>query len=246
MKKLILAIAALALSAGAFAQDREIDLRNWEDFNKIDLTKGRSHVETDLSFAFPMNFAWTTMTNVTYKDSWAHADPSNFLDFNTGRSFVYGLQLIDLNVHYGALYLSAGLRWTFMDFTFRDNKTSIKQVGNTFVPYLIPVENASYDYRKSKLHASYFGLPVRLGVNFGKATFYAGASVEVLTNGFAKYKHPKSKTQMKTLFNPVRATIEGGFSYGFLGVYVQYGLTPLFAQNLSDARTLTFGILLGL
>jgi hypothetical protein len=51
---------------------------------------------------------------------------------------------------------------------------------------------------------------------------------------------------MKELFNPIRASIEGGFSYGNLGVFVQYGLTPLFPANLSDARTLTFGLLLGL
>ena len=64
MKKLILAIAALALSCAAFAQDREIDLEDWENFNKIELSNGRSHVETNLSFAFPMYFGWTTLTNI--------------------------------------------------------------------------------------------------------------------------------------------------------------------------------------
>ncbi len=247
MKKLILlSFAALALSAAAFAQDREIDLRNWEDFNKIDLSKGRTRVDTGLSFAFPMNFAWTTLTNINYKGDWAGSDLAGFLNFDTGRNFVYGLQLIDVNIHYGALYLSAGLRWTFMDFTFKDNQTSIKQVGNSFVPYRIPTEISNYDYRKSKIHSTYFGLPVRLGVNFGKATFYAGGSIEYLVNGYAKYKRPVSRAQMKALFNPIRATVEGGFSYGILGVFVQYGLTSLFAQDLSDARTLTFGILLGL
>lgn len=247
MKKIILTISVLAMAAvSALAQDREIDLQRLDDFNKIELSRGRTHVETDLSFAFPMYFGWTTLTNINYKGTWAAGDYSSFLNFNTGRSFIYGLQLLDLNVHYGAMYLSAGLRWTFMDFTFKDNQTSIKPSGNSYVPYLIPIENPSYDYRKSKLHATYFGLPVRLGVNFGRATFYAGASIEYLVNGFAKYKHPKNKMQMKPLFNQIRATLEGGFSYGNLGVFVQYGMTPLFAQDLSDARTLTFGILLGL
>ena len=71
MKKLILAIAALALCATAFAQDREIDLEDWDNFNKIELSRGRSHVETNLTFAFPMQFGWTTLTNINYKGDWA-------------------------------------------------------------------------------------------------------------------------------------------------------------------------------
>lgn len=246
MKKIILTFAALAISCAAFAQDREIDLESWDDFNKIELSKGKTRVDTDLSFVFPMYFSWNTLTNINYKGAWAGGDYVGFLNFDTRRNFTYELQMIDMNIHYGALYLSAGLRWTFMDFTFKDNKTSIKRVSNSFVPYAIDLEDLNYDYRKSKLHATYIGLPVRLGVSFGKATIYAGGSIEYLVNGFAKYKRPKHKTQMKELFNPIRATVEGGFSYGNLGLFVQYGLTPFFAQDLSDAKTLTFGIILGL
>jgi hypothetical protein len=246
MKKIILTIAALALSAAAFAQDREIDLEELDSFNKIELSKSGAHVETDLSFAFPMHFGWTTLTNINYKGTWATGTQSNFLDFKTGKNFVYGLQLVGMDIRYGALNVNLGLRWTFMDFTFKDYKTSIKPSGNSFVPYYIDEENPSYNYRKSKIHATYFGVPLRLSLNFGKATIYGGASIELLVNGFAKYKQPKVKTQMKELFNPIRATVEGGFSYGNLGVFVQYGLTPLFPADLSDARTLTFGLLLGL
>ena len=246
MKKLILAIAALALCATAFAQDREIDLEDWDNFNKIELSRGRSHVETNLTFAFPMHFGWTTLTSINYKGDWATGDFSNFLDFNTGKNFMYGLQLVGMDLRYGAVGLNLGLRWTFMDFTFRDNKTSIKPSGNTFVPYYIDLVDATYNYRKSKIHASYFGIPARLSLNFGKASIYAGGSFEFLVNGFAKSRAPKSKTQMKNLFHQFRATVEGGFSYGNLGVFVQYGLTPLFPADLSDAKTLTFGLLLGL
>lgn len=244
MKKIILTIAVLAFSATAFAQD--FDFEELDNFNKIELSKSGAHVETDLSFAFPMHFGWTTLTNINYKGAWATGEQSNFLIFNTGKNFVYGLQLVGMDIRYGALSVNLGLRWTFMDFTFKDYRTSFKQIGNSFVPYYIDEENPSYNYKKSKIHASYFGIPLRVSLNFGKATIYGGASIEYLVGGFAKYKQPKVKTQMKELFNPIRASIEGGFSYANLGVFVQYGLTPLFPANLSDARTLTFGLLLGL
>lgn len=244
MKKIILAFAALVLSATAFAQDREIDLAEWDDFSKIELSKNRSHVETNLTFAFPMHFGWTTLTNINYKGAWGTGNLSNFLDFNTGKNFVYGLQLVGMDLRYGAFGLNLGLRWTFMDFTFKDPYTTINQVNHTYLPAVITT--AGYDGRKSKIHATYFGIPARLSLNFGRATIYAGGSLELLVNGFAKYRSPKSKTQMKDLFHQFRATVEGGFSYCNIGVFVQYGLTPLFPSDLSDARTLTFGLLLGL
>lgn len=244
MKKLILAIAALAFSCAAFAQDREIDLEEWDNFNKIELSKGRTRVESNLTFAFPMYFGWTTLTNINYKGDWSTGSMSNFLNFDTGKNFVYGLELLGMDIRYGALGVNFGIRWTFMDFTFKDSYTTMIQVGNSFSPSVITA--TGYDGRKSKIHASYFGIPARLSLNFGRATVYAGGSVEFLTNGYAKYRSPKNRTQMKDLFNSFRATVEGGFSYGNLGMFVQYGLTPLFPASLSDARTLTFGILLGL
>ena len=244
MKKLILAIVALTLSCAAFAQDREIDLEEWDNFNKIELSKGRTRVETNLTFAFPMYFGWTTLTNINYKGTWSTGSLSHFLNFDTGKNFVYGLELLGMDIRYGALGVNFGIRWTFMDFTFKDSYTTMVQAGNSFAPAAINV--TGYNGAKSKIHASYFGIPMRLSLNFGKATVYAGGSIEFLTNGYAKYRSPKNRTQMKDLFNSFRATVEGGFSYANIGAFVQYGLTPLFPADLSDARTLTFGILLGL
>ncbi len=76
MKKIILTIAALVLATTAFAQDREIDLQSWDDFNKVELSKAGTRLESNLSFAFPMYFGWSTLTNVNYKD-WAFANMLN-------------------------------------------------------------------------------------------------------------------------------------------------------------------------
>ena len=262
MKRILLTIAVLALGAGvASAQDREIDLQELDELNKIELSKDGSRVNTELHLAFPMYFGASTLTNLNYKGDW---DPSSglvyyhdFLKFRTGKNFVYALQLAEMEIRGDMLSLSLGLRWTFMDFTFSDPSLTLRPYSglqflssaagsNVYVPVPVSSVNPSYDLGKSKIHASYFGIPLRVGLNFGKATLYAGASAELLTGGYAKFKRPKDRQQIREVFNPFRATVEGGFSYGNLGVFVMYGLTPLFQESLSDARTISFGLLLGL
>lgn len=245
MKKMLLLLAALTLSAAAFAQDREIDLEELGELNKIEITSG-GKVETDLNLAFPMYFGASALVGTNYKGEWTAVNNYHFLDMRTAKNFVYGLQLADLRIRYNALDVSLGLRWTFMDFTFADSANTLRPVGKVYMPYPIRMESSNYDGRKSKIHASYFGIPLRVGVNLGKVSVYAGASAELLTGGYTKYKRPRYREQCREVFNPFRATVEGGFSYGSLGVFVMYGLTPLFQESLSDARTLTFGFLLGL
>lgn len=236
-------IVALAMGAvAASAQDREINLEELEDLNKIEIEIAQgSRLETDLELFSPMYFGVSVLTNV---DDYL-LNGTRF-DLRTPKNFVYGLQLADMHIRYNVLDLSLGLRWTFMDFTFSDPAYTIRQVGDGYIPYPISLDARNYDGKKSKFHASYFGAPLRIGLKFGNALVYAGASAEFLTEGYTKYKRPKYREQIKGAFNPFRATVEGGFSYGNLGVFVLYGLTPLFRQDLSDARTLTFGILLGL
>ena len=245
MKKILLLLAALSLSAAAFAQDREIDLESLEDLNKIEIASG-GKVETELNLAFPMYFGASALVGTNYKGEWTAVNNYHFLDMRTAKNFVYGLQLADLRIRYNALDVSLGLRWTFMDFTFADSGITLRPVGKVYFPTPIAAETSTYDGRKSKIHASYFGIPLRLGVKFGKAMIYGGASVEMLTGGYTKYKRPKYRSRCKEVFNPFRATVEGGFNYGGLGVFVMYGLTPLFQESLSDARTLTFGVTLGM
>ncbi len=244
MKKLIVVITTLAaLAAGAYAQD--VDLESLEDLNKIEISKEGAPVSTELRLAFPMYFGASVLTQVDYRGEWAAFAPTKFLDMQTAKNFVYGLQLADLHIQHNLLDVSFGLRWTFMDFTFTHPELTLRG-SKVMVPSLIVNERADYDGKKSKIHASYFGVPVRVGLDFGRAEVYVGASAEFLTGGYTKYKHPKYRQKVEGVFNPFRATVEGGFSYGNLGVFVMYGLTPLFREELSSARTFTFGLLLGL
>ena len=74
---------------------------------------------------------------------------------------------------------------------------------------------------------------------------FVGASAEYRVGGYTKYKNPKHRAPHSGIFSPFRATVEAGVSYKTLGLFVSYGLTPLFPEELSDARTLSFGIIFG-
>ena len=127
MKKILLLLAALSLSAAAFAQDREIDLESLEDLNKIEIASG-GKVETELNLAFPMYFGVSVLTNVNTHVPWSKST----MDLKTPKNFVYGLQLADLHLRYNVLDVSLGLRWTFMDFTFSNSEYTIRPLKNTY------------------------------------------------------------------------------------------------------------------
>lgn len=250
MKKLILILAVLAAPLAAVsAQDRDIDLDRIQELNKLELNKNRNNrVRVKLSAVFPMYFGWSMLTGVDYKGDWTPFEAAGCLDTRTGKNFVYGLDLAALHFKPSGspLDFSLGVRWTFMDFTFDNPEYTIRKAGGSYVFTPIRLDSHDYDAAKSKVHANYVGIPLRATLHLGQASLFAGASAELCAGGYAKYKHPKSRTQIGGVFHPFRATVEGGFGYGILGVYVQYGLTPVFRESLSDSRSLTVGLVLGL
>jgi hypothetical protein len=263
MNKLALTLAGLAfavLPAAAQTDDVDFNIGSWDDFNKVEITSNDKRVETSIKFAFPMYFGTSVLTDLTYKGWWGTFEGlyPDFMDLDTRKNFVYALDMVSMHVRADAVDLSLGLRWTFMNFTFRDPSLTIRPSvaassvlsmvvpERTCVPSRINAEIAGYDYTKSKLFASYLGIPFRVSFNYGKATIYGGVSAELLMDSYTKYKHPKYRESINGLFNDFRATVEAGFSLYNFGLFVNYGLTPLFKEQYSDARTLTIGVTLGI
>lgn len=263
MNKLALTIAGLALAAlpvSAQLDRDEIDFGSWDDFNKVEITGNDRHIETSVSFAFPMYFGTTVLTDLTYNNWWGTYEAlyPDFMDLDTRKNFVYALDLVSMHARAGVVDLSLGLRWSFMNFTFRDPALTMRPAseasalisavvpGRTCVPSRINAEIDGYNYAKSKLFASYLGIPFRVSLNYGKATVYAGASAELLMDSYTKYKHPKVRQPIHGLFSDFRASVEAGFSVYNIGLFVNYGLTPVFRSEYSDARTLTVGLTLGI
>ena len=87
-----------------------------------------------------------------------------------------------------------------------------------------------------KMRATYFGVPIRLAYKAGRGKVYCGAAGQYLVS-------TKNATDP---FRSLRASVEGGFAYGLLGVYVNYGVTPLFMAGAGNARSVSFGLTLGI
>jgi len=97
------------------------------------------------------------------------------------------------------------------------------------------------------LHTAYFGLPVRVAYKVGRwGKVYAGLSADVLVSGTAGFSGVSGRSNEKELFNPFRATVEGGFSWHGIGLWAGYGITPLFRPGTSTPHTLSYGIVIGL
>lgn len=258
MNKLALTLVGMAfavLPAAAQDFDSDFSFGSWDDFNKVEISSNDKHVETSIKFAFPMYFGTSVLTDLTYNDTWGILEKvyPDFMDLNARKNFVYGLEMVSMHVRTGAVDLSLGLRWTFMNFTFRDSAYSLRpemalgspRASTQHVPYRIASEGP-YDGRKSKIFASYLGIPFRVSLNYGKATVYGGVSAELLMDSYTKYKHPKVREPINGLFNDFRASVEAGISLYNFGLFVNYGLTPLFKDQYSNAHTLTVGVTLGI
>ncbi len=244
MKKIFCIVSALALfAASAFAQEE----KSFDDFG-FTLKEG-DKVESNLRVVFPMYFGGTILLNNQFKGDWASLDGSNFLDVNPLKSFNYQLEIASLRIasNNSPFMMSVGVRWNFIDLALKDKDLTFRNSGSgNYLPTSISSTNSTYDGSKSKLHASYLGIPLRVYYNAGKGKLYAGVSADYLLTGYTKYKNPKYRETARDMFNDFRASAEAGFCYGIIGVYVNYGITNLFPAELSGANTLSFGLTLGM
>lgn len=243
MKKIILiAMAALCL---------DVISANGQVFEKggIELTDSDKKTSVDLRIGFPMNFAWSTLVQTDYKNEWAAAEAveNDFLKLNVGKSFTYAFDMVGLKITNAnsPVEFSLAVRWTFMDFVLNPNYTFAGE-NRSYLPVPVKMLNPDYTTTKSKIHGSYVGVPFRIACKAGSFKFFAGISAEYLVEGYAKFRSPAERRMMPNLFYRFRSAVEAGVCFKGLGVYASYGITPLFPDSLSDARTLTFGLVLGM
>lgn len=90
--------------------------------------------------------------------------------------------------------------------------------------------------QRSTMNASYLGIPLRVGAKVGRqGKIFAGADAEVLVNGRTAESSPE--------LYPYRIAAEAGISFGFLGIWAAYSLTPLFYSG-NNTRMLTIGLVI--
>lgn len=190
-----------------------------------------------------LDFGFNILTDAGYYGLWEGR--GDFLDMNGWKSIRVAWEPASVSValdRKAHVSLVAGIRILADNFTFSRPYTLVTNDAGAAVP----LEIDGY-VKKSKLTATYIGLPVRLSFLVGNSLHITGyASGDLLLGGHTKYKKPKVKGTV-TCFSPWRISVGGSITYSNLGVYCEYSATPLFeAGTGSDTRTISVGFRFGI
>lgn len=244
MKRIITVLAAMLAAFGTASAANVPD--------SLQLASGK-RVETTVRVVLPVYFGVSTLLDADYLGSWANTGYGDFLGTRIEQNFNFDIEFFGLRFDAKSTPFEAnlGLRFSFMDFSLSD--TSITFSGNDSpssigcMPVRISDTDLSFDGAKSKIHASYLGAPVRFAMKYGAhGKIFVGVAPELLIHGYTKYRYPAHRSEAGTLFNPLRVSVEGGICYYGFGLWARYGLTPLFLPGCSNAKTLSFGLTVGI
>lgn len=177
------------------------------------------------------------------------AVPENFMDLHYGKSVTVNLNFAEWAFKNEAqnFGLVTGLGFSFMDFTF-DRDITIAKQENTGL--LIPVSLDPEGLKKTKLNVTYLTAPLMLELKtplrMGSSRLYLAAGVigGVNIGSHTKYKYPNDKEKSRSNFNlnPFKYDLTGRIGFGDFCVFVNYGMTPMFKENLGpELHPVTFG-----
>lgn len=163
-----------------------------------------------------------------------------FFDLRGGKSFHLSSTLIGLNVEMGRRRLfrfSTGLRYTIDNYRLSDSSVTLGNEGGAVVPVELD-EPAD----KSKLRITSLGLPLTFSCRAARNLSVALTGYFDFTMGAnAIYKRPKVKNPLAGV-NAFRFGVGAAIAYHTVGVYVRYGVTPLFETNAGpEVRPLSIG-----
>lgn len=199
----------------------------------------------DVSFSLigQLRLGMNVLTDCNYYSYPSSVD--GFMDISPARSASVAVEFLEISAYLDRsrdVALSAGLQAVCNNYVFAD-RISLYMTGDRKVmPYFL----GGY-VSKSKLVTSYLGIPVSLTFRLDrKVRLEVGGYVNYLLEAYTKYKRPVSINPLGGL-NHVQAGVGANLTYEDFGVYIEYGLTPLFdLRNGPEAHTMTIGVLLNL
>lgn len=169
------------------------------------------------------------------------AGTGDFLDMRGGNSFHFSVTPVGLNVDLGKkrkFAFSTGLRYTVDNYRLSDNSITLGRDGGMIVP--VPLDEKA---DKSKLRITSLGFPLQFSfdpVRHLRVAVVGYCDFTLGTN--AIYKRPKVKNSISGV-NAFQFSLGGSVSYRGFGLYVRYGLTPLFKSSAGpDCHSMSFGV----
>ena len=199
-------------------------------------------VTTSLGIA-SIDLGFNTLPDVRYYGPWA--GQGDFLDIRAGKSIRFAWEPAAVEVSLdrrGIVSLIGGLRLSADNYMFSEPCTISRNQGGVLMP-----EKLDGYIKKSKLTATYIGIPVRLSFSVGGKLDITGyASADMLLNAHTKYKKPKVKDNIPGL-SPWRISAGGCLTFCNIGIYCDYSITPLFKEGTgADAHTVSIGLRFGI
>ena len=168
-------------------------------------------------------------------------EAGDFLDVKGGNSFHFGITPVGLSVALDRkrrFEFSTGLRYTVDNYRLSDNSITLGREGGMIVP--LPLDEKA---DKSKLRITSLGIPLQFSFDPVRHLRVAVVGYCDFTLGSnAIYKKPKEKSSLSGV-NPLRFGFGGSVSYRGVGLYVRYGVTPLFKSGAGPAcHPVSFGV----
>ena len=169
----------------------------------------------------------------------------DFLDLRGGKSFHFSTTLVGLNFAFGKqrqFDITTGVRYTVDNYRLSDNSITLGNENGMIVPLTLD-EKAG----KSKLRITSLGIPLHLACHPAKGlTLSLSGYFDFTMGANSIYKDPKTKNSLSGV-RPFQFGVGFGASYYRVGVYLRYGVTPLFKSNVGPkVHPLSIGFCIGL
>jgi len=171
----------------------------------------------------------------------------SFMELNYPKSIAFNLNFAEWAFRNRAnnFALVTGLGFSFKDFVF-DNPVTIINENNRIQPLPLTQEGL----KKSKLHVSYFTVPLMfewktpLRLRYTRVYIGAGVIGGLYLGSHTKYKYKNDKYKDKGRFNINQFTYDltARIGFGDLCIFANYSMVPLFETNRGpELHPLTIG-----
>lgn len=173
------------------------------------------------------------------------AAEAGFFDLRGGKSFHLSTTLVGLNCVIGRqrkFSITTGLSYTVDNYRLSDNSITLAYRDGKVVPQRL---DGKAD--KSKLRTTSLGIPLHLAYQpVRHLTVSLSGYFDFTMGANSIYKRPKEKSSLSGV-NDFRFGVGASVSYYNVGVYLRYGVTPLFKSSVGPkVHPLSIGLCIGL
>lgn len=257
MKHIITLLATLTIAMSAYAQtDSLVIIEPKGDGLNLNIAgfsvtlEGNSESQTEKqryrpygTYVLSAKWGVTRLTDSPYYGNWA--DQGDFLNLS-GKSNTLSIEPISWEVRLDRkriVWLKTGLIGTWDNYHFYNPITLV----NNDKGYLMPL-HLEKDIKRTKMNSFYLGASLGLAFRLGNVKIGANVTPEILCYCETRYRtadKAKYKTEIQGL-SPVRVKVGATMMIDWLGIYVDYGLSPVFKEGTgNDARIVSVGLKVG-